>query len=926
MKVIKPLRQGILFKPFEYVRQPYFCSVVFTYFSFANPDEPLQESEMWPFFQGEAGKETILDEVMPKGNSEVLVVGDCHAPGGNPVPSAEVSIAMGPVEKRIEVSGDRVWLQDRGRGILKDAWVPGEPEPFEKIPLTWQRSFGGDGFEHNPLGKGYLAQDQQPVPGESPLPNLEYPEQIMAGPWAVPAPASFGAVDMMWPQRHAKVGTYDDDYLKKYFPGLVPDTDWTFFNLAMDDQQKTGPWRPCQDFSIRGMHPEKETVRGRLPDLRSRCFVKQITPEGETFREIEMNIDTVWLFPAAEKGITVHRGSIQIETDDGSDLSHLLVAYEHYEGQTRSVEDYRRSLENRIDKKEKAYWLPREDDLAPPEQAPDDKYTPGDPLEDPRVKKHIAGMVQQAKEQQAKVDQALTKLGLDPKKYQMHEKLEQEAKKQLAGMPPLPPPIKSMDDIPKALSYVRHLKAHPWAAEKKSAAQLEQELKDKISQGREKMFKFMQQQMAKEGRTLERKDFDAAVARAGTKSGKLMKMSAAQQVEMVWAKFKDQPELAGQSELKKQMQEVLAKAKDFDAKMKKYGLAEKSKKAAVKMAAMGPAPELPLPEDLEDARKRIETGYPQGKSFAGEDFTGVDLSGLKLPGIDLKEAILDSANLAGCDLSGANLSGACLARANLEGANLGGAKLDEASLGKAKAQKADFGKASMNKAQLTEGDFQGASFREAEMVKANFTKAKLQKADFSKATADTATFIRADVSWAVFAGASLFKTRYFEAVLDGADFSQSNLSKAVLVGSRGPGAVFRGAEMNKVCLVGGADFSGADCSECVSEESNWRECALDGANFAKSVISGSDFSGAKLKGAVFTGVTARKTRFLKCDLDDANLSGGDFFNASMRWAKLNRADLRYSNCYAVDGFRAEIEDMMLEGAIQDRSQFGGGER
>ena len=925
MKVIKPLRQGILFKPFEYVRQPYFCVVVFTYFSFSNPDEPLLESEMWPFFQGEAGRETILDEVMPKGSSEVLVMGHCHVPGGRPAQKARVSLDMGPVSKSLEISGDRVWLEDRGSGIIRDGWVPGEPEPFVRMPLTWQKAFGGGAFAFNPLGKGYLAQGDQPAPGQSPLPNLEYPGQMMAGPWAVPTPAAFGVVDMMWPQRHSKVGTYDENYLEKYFPGLVPDTDWGFFNLAQEDQQKAGPWQPCDEFTLRGMHPEKEAVRGRLPDLKSRCFVKQLTPEGEAFREIEMAIDTAWLFPSAEKGITVHRGSIDIATDDGSDLSHLLVAYEHHQGQGRSVEDYRRSLELRIDKREKAYWLPREDDLAPPEHAPDDKYVAVPPLEDPRVKKFIADMTRQAKEQQAKLDAVLTRLGLDPKKYKMDQKLEQEAQKQLANMPPLPPPINSMDDIPKALSYVRQLRAHPLAA-KKPAAQLEQEISEKLARGREKMFDYAKKQMAKEGYAMERKDFDDAVAKAKVKSGKLMNMSAAGQVEMVWSKFKDQPEMAGRPEIRKKIEEVMAKAKDFDAKMEKYGMAEKAKKAAVKMAAMGPAPELPLPKDLEDARKMILDGYPKGKSFAGQDFTGVDLAGLKLSGIDLKGAVLDSANLAGCDLSGADLSGACLARANLENADLKGAKLEEASLGKAKAQKADFKKAAMKKAQLTEGDFQGALFGEADLSKANFLKAKLQKADFTKAMADGATFIQSELDQAVFTGASLFKARFFEAMLAGADFSQCNLAKSVLVGAKGPGAVFRDADLSKVCLVGGADFTGADCAGCLSVKSNWRECALEGANFAGSVLDQSDFSEAKLKGAIMTGVTAKGTRFLKCDLTEANLSGGNFFNSSMRWAKLNRADLRYSNCYAVDGFRAEVEDLLLEGAIRDKSQFGGGER
>ncbi|MCB2185383.1 MAG: DUF2169 domain-containing protein [Deltaproteobacteria bacterium] len=926
MKVIKPLRQGLLFKPFEYQNQAYLSVGVFSFFGFDAPRELLMESEMWPVVQGELGDGEVFDQAMPKGKGELLVVGKCFPPPDAPVPGeAMVSMGMGPVRKHIRVFGERVWLRAEGviEKLVGEGWLASEPAPFAEMPLTWDRAFGGPDFPANPTGKGYIPPDYDPESEVSPLPNLETGAELMAGPWAVPIPTSCGPRDLMLPQRQAKAGTYDQTYIKKHFPGLAPDIDWTFFNQAPDDQQTEEFWRGDEEFTLTGLHPAEAVQRGSLPGLRSRCFVNFAKQGAAGFREVPLHIDTVWFFPHLAKGITIHRGFAPVAQDDAQDVDHLLLAYEYQCGQSRGLDAYRRSLELRLDPETRLFWLGREDDLSPPEEAPDDTYTPPDPMSLPLVQKIVGQIEAQTKARLPKLHEKLAHVGVDPLKYLPPEKFSQALKEQLAQLPPLPPPVNGPKDFPRMLSYLQQ----QWArvkAEAPKPGELAATINRELAGQQAKIDAHLGKMMAGEGIGPERAQELLTQARqdAAAASRRAAKLPLGQRLEEALNRIMKQPEIKNNPEAQAKVAQALDQAKAADAKMAKYGLDVKGKKLKIKGASLAPPPELPPEAERDEMRAQAAAALARGESLAGWDLTGADLTGLPLAGADLTQAILDSANLAGADLSGAILAGACLAHADLTGAKFQGANLVEASLGQCQGAGADFSGADLSRALAAKADFAGAGFRQAKLVKTNFMNASLPQADLTGAQAGEAVFLESDLTGANLAGAELSKAKFMSAKLAQADLSGAQGVLTIFVSAQGQGIRLAGARLDRVVLAQDCDFSQAEAPGLRSHQGNWRSSKLAGANFAGGLLDDCDFSESDLTGANFSGSSAQGARFMKSLLPGAVLQGANLRQASFLKADLTAADLRDANCYGVESFRARTADVRLDGALLKMTHLG----
>ena len=99
------------------------------------------------------------DIAFPRAATDVIIFADAAAP--RPTQSMTVGVRVGPYQQSLLVIGDRTW-QRTPRGIVASA-----PVPFERMPLTYARAFGGKAYTtygdlanpSNPLGKGYYLDE-----------------------------------------------------------------------------------------------------------------------------------------------------------------------------------------------------------------------------------------------------------------------------------------------------------------------------------------------------------------------------------------------------------------------------------------------------------------------------------------------------------------------------------------------------------------------------------------------------------------------------------------------------------------------------------------------------------------------------------------------------------------------------------------------
>lgn len=127
------------------------------------------------------------------GGIDLFVIGSLWQPGARPDTELTAEIRIGErFLRRVTAIGDRRWIRQDG------SLVPGTPEPFVSMPLSYDRAFGGAvetengpcAWPPNPAGKGfYLTPEQAEA---QPLPNLEDPEHRIVSIADHPEPMATG--------------------------------------------------------------------------------------------------------------------------------------------------------------------------------------------------------------------------------------------------------------------------------------------------------------------------------------------------------------------------------------------------------------------------------------------------------------------------------------------------------------------------------------------------------------------------------------------------------------------------------------------------------------------------------------------------------------------------------------------------------------
>jgi hypothetical protein len=269
---------------------------------------------------------TAADRAPFKVRADVVLIGHACAPAG-PVAVMEVGFDFGAegnaFARRLRVSGDRRW--EAGGPFPR----PSAPEPFVRMPLAWERAFGGPGFEANPAGIGHADAMRRARREPVPLPNLEDAGRLLRTITQTPAPACFAPVPLAWKDRAAP----------RKSPHLPEDFDWTRYQSAPAAQQLAF-LHGDEPFAIAGCHPRHPALTGALPGLRARCFSRI---EGR-FEEIPVRLDTVVIDADA---LTLHllwRGALGVPDERAPGIQAIYLMTERTGDPPATLDEARERL------------------------------------------------------------------------------------------------------------------------------------------------------------------------------------------------------------------------------------------------------------------------------------------------------------------------------------------------------------------------------------------------------------------------------------------------------------------------------------------------------------------------------------------------------------------------------------------------------
>jgi hypothetical protein len=228
-----------------------------------------------------------------KPSTDVVLIGSAYAQetGSRQV---DVGLYMGPLGKVVRVVGDRYWIKTLGMALISS------PEPFDSIPLLYERAFGGwdrsnpDSEAHtfearNPVGTGFRSKSGRFEEGTR-LPNLEDPRHPIRSHGDTPPPAGFGFTAPNWQPRVTFAGTYDDEWMRERMPLLPMDFDPRFFNAASSGLVTPTYLNGDEPVMIENVSPDGR-ITFNLPGLPPP--VCRVELKGAADLHLETKLDTV---------------------------------------------------------------------------------------------------------------------------------------------------------------------------------------------------------------------------------------------------------------------------------------------------------------------------------------------------------------------------------------------------------------------------------------------------------------------------------------------------------------------------------------------------------------------------------------------------------------------------------------------------------
>lgn len=224
---------------------------------------------------------------------DVWLVGHCYGKPRQPVSSTTARLALyqgqrALLDKSLNIFGDRSTDEE-------------EPAPFERMPLVYERAFGGIGVLNNPVGVGMRIGD--------PEPNIVHPKFPSR-------PAGFGPIARYWRARAFELSDEVRRGLEQAVIQIPGDFDWGYYQTAPRDQQvvhlEGDEW-----IVLDGLHPNLSRLQCRLPSLqaRARLWSHRAAPSTPG-QEIGLVADTLAIDTDEQTCTVMWRGSFPLQSEE----------------------------------------------------------------------------------------------------------------------------------------------------------------------------------------------------------------------------------------------------------------------------------------------------------------------------------------------------------------------------------------------------------------------------------------------------------------------------------------------------------------------------------------------------------------------------------------------------------------------------------
>ncbi|MEM7154632.1 MAG: DUF2169 domain-containing protein [Myxococcota bacterium] len=271
-----------------------------------------------PDYQGEDGASSLrwdLELGPLKPSTDVVVNGHAYAPN-RPVEEVAVSLRIDDQQKVLNVRGENVYYA----GVA--GLTTTTPRPFERMPIVYERAFGGhdttdpDQSKHrldprNPVGVGFATRSAHLV--DTPAPNILYPGQNASKV----GPAGFGALCSFWSPRLELGGTYDARWVETRKPLLPEDYDPRATLCSPRDQQPGRYLGGGTRFELVHLTPDRH-LSFELPPT----TISTTSFFGSKARPAPARVTTVIIEPDDRRVLVVWQSSLPVAA---ADLDYLDV-------------------------------------------------------------------------------------------------------------------------------------------------------------------------------------------------------------------------------------------------------------------------------------------------------------------------------------------------------------------------------------------------------------------------------------------------------------------------------------------------------------------------------------------------------------------------------------------------------------------------